>query len=95
MTTRAGPGKESHDKSRALNRVRVLNFKMATMNDQDPKRKRAAFTAFEKAKATHVSLSACAIYLSNNPQLSRQLHLRLQYAKLKVEHGWVSTETPP
>lgn len=23
-------------------------------------------------------------------QLSRQLHLRLQYAKLKVEHGWVS-----
>ncbi|KAF9643310.1 hypothetical protein BDM02DRAFT_3273107 [Thelephora ganbajun] len=43
-------------------------------SDNESKRQRSIYTAFEKAKATH---------------LSRQLRLRLQYAKLKVEHGWI------
>jgi len=42
--------------------------------DNECRRQRSIYTAFEKARATH---------------LSRQLRLRLQYAKLKVEHGWI------
>jgi len=46
----------------------------------------------ERAKANHVSelLIIYVILICNYlEQLSRQLQMRLQYARLKVEHGWV------
>ena len=46
----------------------------------------------ERAKADHVSgLFIISVILICNylQQLLRQLQMRLQYARLKVEHGWV------
>jgi len=45
-----------------------------------------------RAQANHVSklLIILDILINNDlGQLSRQLQMRLQYARLKVEHGWV------
>ncbi|KAI0793700.1 hypothetical protein C8Q74DRAFT_526120 [Fomes fomentarius] len=43
----------------------------------------------DKAKANYVrEHHSIEIYVCNISQLSSQLRLRLQYAKLKVEHGW-------
>jgi len=45
-----------------------------------------------RAQANHVSelLIILDIRICNDlGQLSRQLQMRLQYARLKVEHGWV------
>ena len=61
--------------------------------DNECRRQRSIYTAFEKARATHVcfpfvgrgGVSSGLTYFN---KLSRQLRLRLQYAKLKVEHGW-------
>jgi hypothetical protein len=44
----------------------------------------------DKAMGIHVRPTLFFVSFSNHSlQLSRQLQLRLQYAKLKVDHGWV------
>lgn len=57
-----------------LNASAIVTAGNGVNGDNECRRQRSIYTAFEKARATH---------------LSRQLRLRLQYAKLKVEHGWI------
>lgn len=61
-------------------------------NELEQRKKRQTL---ERAKANHVCLllfQPVPAVLNSTPhtyQLSKQLQMRLQYAKLKVEHGWV------
>ena len=63
---------------------------MVTLTEAEQKKRKQTL---ERTKANHVRFptNASVHYIVECMiiQLSKQLQMRLQYAKLKVEHGWV------
>ena len=68
----------------------------AAQTAENDKRKKTQQQTVEKVKTSHVCawvhikflIGYYMIYI-NLQQLTRQLQMRLQYARLKVENGWV------